>query len=257
MQTLKSSANPRKIAGRLRRQFDRRQVRNVDVRGVAIRMETRSSRERERIDAYMTKEPGTLDWIDNVLHPGDTFFDVGANIGQYGIYAALKHPNEVTVACFEPEAANYEALNHNIALNRLSSTTTAYLVALSNELKLGMLHLSGPADAGGALHQLDRPAEDDSGRTQGVIAVSLDVLVYDLGLPCPTHIKVDVDGHEEAIVIGATRLLADSRLKSVLIEVNEGDDPIRQAFLSNGFAIEDERTSAVGATSVNVVFRRA
>ncbi|MDA0798784.1 MAG: FkbM family methyltransferase [Chloroflexi bacterium] len=256
MPPLKSFVNPKKVAGRVRRQLDRRTVRDVDVRGVHVRMETRSRRERERVDAYLSKEPGTLDWIDQVVKPGDVFFDVGANIGQYGVYAALKAGGTVTVRCFEPEAANYEALNRNIALNALSGTTTAYLVALSDELKLGALHLSGAADAGGALHQLDRVAENDSGRTQGVLAISLDTLVYDLGLPCPTHIKVDVDGHEEAIIRGASRLLADPRLLSVLIEVNEGDDPIRLAFLNNGFSVQDERSSAVGSASVNVVFQR-
>jgi FkbM family methyltransferase len=256
MLPLKSLASPRKVAGRIRRQFDRRTVREVAVRGIRLRMDARSRRERERLDAYLTKEPGTLDWIDRVVKPGQVLFDIGANIGQYGIYAAAKAQGAVTVACFEPEAANYEAMNRNIALNRLSSSTTAYLVALSDELKLGVLHLSGAADAGGALHQLDRAAENDSGRTQGVVAVSLDTLVYDLDLPCPTHIKIDVDGHEEAIIRGAGRLLADPRLTSVLIEVNDGDDAIRQAFLSNGFTVEDERSSAVGAKSVNVVFAR-
>jgi len=127
---------------------------------------------------------------------------------------------------------------------------------LSDEMKLGAMHLSGAAEAGGALHQLDRMAENDSGRTQGVVAIALDMLIYELGLPCPTHMKVDVDGHEESIVRGAGRLLADVRLQSVLIEVNEGDDAIRQAFLSNGFTVEDERSSAVGSASVNVVFQR-
>ena len=221
-----------------------------------MRMETRARRERERVDAYLTKEPGTLDWIDGVVKSGDVFFDVGANIGQYGLYAALKTGGMLTVRCFEPEAANYEALNRNITLNALSGSTTAYLVALSDEMKLGAMHLSGAAEAGGALHQLDRMAENDSGRTQGVVAIALDMLIYELGLPCPTHMKVDVDGHEESIVRGAGRLLADVRLQSVLIEVNEGDDAIRQAFLSNGFTVEDERSSAVGSASVNVVFQR-
>ena len=256
MPPLKSFVSPRKVAGRIRRQLDRRSVRSVDVRGVRVRMETRSRRERERIDAYLTKEPGTLDWIDRVVKSGDVFLDVGANIGQYGVCAALKAGGMVTVCCFEPEAANYEALNRNIALNGLAGSTTAYLVALSDELRLGALHLSGAANAGDALHQLDRVAENDSGRTQGVVAIALDTLIYDLGLPCPAHMKVEVDGHEEAIVRGAGRLLGDARLQSVLIEVNEGDDPIRHAFLSNGFTVVDERSSAVGSASVNVVFQR-
>jgi FkbM family methyltransferase len=256
MPLLKSFLNPKKVAGLIRRKLDHRSVREIDVRGVAVRMETRSRRERERVDAYLTKEPGTLDWIDRVVMPGNTFFDVGANIGQYGLYAGLKAHGAVSVCCFEPEAANYAALNRNIALNGMSGSVTAYLLALSSELKLGSLHLSGAGEAGGALHQLDRAAENGNGRVQGVVAISLDTLVYDLRLPCPTHMKIDVDGHEEAILRGARRLLADTRLESVLIEVNGGDDSIKQLFLGCGFVMEDERSSAVGSDSVNVVFRR-
>jgi hypothetical protein len=43
----------------------------------------------------------------------------------------------------------------------------------------------------------------------------------------------------------------------VLIEVNDGNDAIRQAFLNNGCTVEDERSSAVGSASVNVVFQRS
>jgi FkbM family methyltransferase len=252
----KSFLNPQKLSGRIRRQLDHRSVRKIDVRGVSVRMETRSRRERERVDAYLTKEPSTLDWIDRVVMPGNTFFDVGANIGQYGLYAGLKARGAVSVCCFEPEAANYEALNRNIALNGLSGSVTAYLLALSSGLKLGSLHIQGVGEAGGALHQLDRAAEAGSGRTQGVVAISLDALIYDLGLPCPTHMKVDVDGHEEAIIRGAGRLLQDTRLKSVLIEINEGDEAIEQAFLRNGFMVEDEYRSSFGFPTVMVLFSR-
>jgi hypothetical protein len=39
----------------------------------------------------------------------------------------------------------------------------------------------------------------------------------------PDHIKVDVDGLEPAIVDGGMELLAQPRVKSILIEIDEKD----------------------------------
>jgi hypothetical protein len=39
-----------------------------------------------------------------MVRPGDTFFDVWSNIGQYGLYAELKMRGAVGICCFEPEA---------------------------------------------------------------------------------------------------------------------------------------------------------
>ena len=55
---------------------------------------------------------------------------------------------------------------------------------------------------------------------QGAMTKTLDQLVFTDGLPCPTHIKIDVDGLEPAIIQGAARLLTDPRLRSVLIELD-------------------------------------
>ena len=40
-------------------------------------------------------------------------------------------------------------------------------------------------------------------------------------LPFPTHLKIDVDGLEHLVIAGGKQVLADTRLKSLLIEVND------------------------------------
>lgn len=44
---------------------------------------------RWKAETYFTKEPETIEWIDT-FNEGDIFFDIGANIGLYSIYAAKK-----------------------------------------------------------------------------------------------------------------------------------------------------------------------
>ncbi len=41
-----------------------------------------------RVNTFSSKEPETLDWIDS-FNSDDVFWDIGANIGIYSIYAAL------------------------------------------------------------------------------------------------------------------------------------------------------------------------
>ena len=84
-----------------------------------------------RADGYATKEPDTLAWIDGFLKPGDVFYDVGANIGQYALYAAKRLGGQCRVLAFEPEALNYAKLNTNIVLNGQSETITAYCLAVT------------------------------------------------------------------------------------------------------------------------------
>ena len=42
-----------------------------------------------RIKTFFSKEPETIDWINN-FEENSTFFDIGANIGLYSCYAAKK-----------------------------------------------------------------------------------------------------------------------------------------------------------------------
>ena len=47
-----------------------------------------------RIETFYEKEPETLEWIDSFNNAKKIiFWDIGANIGLYSIYAALKHKN--------------------------------------------------------------------------------------------------------------------------------------------------------------------
>ena len=64
-----------------------------------------------RIQTFATKEPETLDWIDS-FDDKSVFWDIGANVGIYSIYAAKK--KSCNVVAFEPSVFNLEALARNI-----------------------------------------------------------------------------------------------------------------------------------------------
>src|SRR5262249_9861110 len=86
-----------------------------------------------------TREPETIDWIDG-FEPPCTFWDVGANVGIYALYAALR-PG-VSVVAFEPSAASYAALCRNIEANRLDQQIQAFCLALGGHTQLGSLNMT-------------------------------------------------------------------------------------------------------------------
>ena len=249
-----------------------RVIRTCDIRNQTVLLDLESNQETEgvrnyelwRAGHYTTKEPDTLDWIDRFFQPGDVIYDVGANIGQYSLYAAKKLGGNATMLAFEPEALNFAKLNRNIRLNELGDTITAYCLAVSDGT--GIDHFYSKAfQTGAALHALGRPVTQgevdfEPQNRQGTMAVSLDDLTGRFGLPFPTHIKVDVDGIEDRIVAGATQTLADARLKSVLIEVymfKNIANQIKQAFSDGAFELHNADAIDYGEGIVqNLIFTR-
>ncbi len=177
-----------------------------------------------RANSFNEKEPDTLDWIDAWFQPGETIYDVGANIGQYSLYAAQKLNGRARILAFEPEALNHAKLNRNILLNDLGEVVTAY-----------PRRCIGPHGHSALLFVPFAPEN-----RQGAMAVSLDDLTGRFGLPFPDHVKIDVDGIEDRIVAGASRTLEDVRLKTVLIEVFMFEDVARKietVFFERGFGL--------------------
>ena len=220
----------------------------LDVEPETAEGETRNF-EQWRADTYATKEPDTIAWIDSFVHPGDVLYDVGANIGQYGLYAARRLQGKCRVFAFEPEALNYAKLNRNIVLNGLTGEVTAYCLAITDRTALDTFYVKSFAP-GAALHTWGRPvtqgeAAFEPKNRQGSMGVTIDDLTERFGLPFPTHIKVDVDGIEESVVRGARRALTDRRLKTVLIEVFMYGDiarRIQEAFYAAGFVLHNAAT---------------
>lgn len=181
-----------------------------------------------RAASFSDKEPETLEWIDGFADP-KVIWDVGANIGLYSLYAAKRHPN-AKVYAFEPSVLNLELLARNIFLNGLVDGVCVVPCPLFSSVGEDTFRLQ-MADRGGALSAFavdygydNKPLKFSlSYRTLGV---SLDDMVGFFGVPQPDHIKMDVDGVEHLILQGGERVLADLRLKSVLVELN--DDFVEQ-----------------------------
>ena len=85
----------------------------ININNKIIYLSTPNFLMRYRHKTFFSKEPETIKWIDE-FKKGSTFFDIGANIGLYSIYAA--EVKNSSVYAFEPSFFNLEFLARNILL---------------------------------------------------------------------------------------------------------------------------------------------
>ena len=209
---------------------------------------------------FTTREPETLAWIDRFETPC-RFWDIGANIGVFSIYAGLRPGIEVLA--FEPAAASYGALCRNIETNKLGDRILACCVAISDRTKLGRLHLSGTNP--GSVFNAFESTTDCFGNEitvvfrQGMVGFSVDGFRRLFGLPAPNYMKIDVDSIEDRILAGARETLSDPELRSVLIELEAAEtarnDRLRDALEAAGLHLALRSTSRQRDV-VNGIFTR-
>jgi len=233
---------------------------SFQVRETKIRLGVSSVLELWRGESYETKEPETLDWIDG-FSTAEVFYDVGANIGLYSLYAASAR--RCKVLAFEPEGKNFARLVNNQVLNELDGMR-AFCIAVGGSLRADQLYVTGGV-SGDSQHNVGEENPHyprECCVVQGSFVVSLDDLCYSFNLPIPQHLKIDVDGLEEEIISGAKKLLSDTSLKTVMVEITERrgmTSPIYEAMRDAGFAILMKAERAYETellTARNVFFHR-
>jgi FkbM family methyltransferase len=169
---------------------------------------------------FLRHEPETRCWIDEHIRPGEHLWDVGANIGHYSLYAALSP--EITVTAFEPVAGTFAALAANVALNGFSGRIAPLCMALSDANGIAPIYLAS-AEPGMAMHALRMPANQlgpfEADGVQLVPAMRGEDFAKELHVSPPTHVKVDVDGHELAVLQGMGTLL--DTVKTLWIEMED------------------------------------
>ena len=168
------------------------------------------------------KEPEVRYFIDQYVKENDIFFDIGANIGVFSLYAGKKYEN-LRIYCFEPEYSNLYLLKENILKNSLTKKILIYSVGVSDFTGLSSLHLQDLKE-GSAAHT-ENPGkikETDEGFkviwSEGIATFTLDQLCESLNV-CPNTIKIDTDGNEFKILNGAVKTLKNPDLRSLIIEM--------------------------------------
>ena len=192
----------------------------VVVKGKILLLTTPNFITRYRQKTFFTKEPDTLKWIES-FDRNSVFYDIGANVGLYSIYAGLIKNSRVY--CFEPSVFNLELLTKNIYLNNLVDNVTLVPIALNDKIIVSNLKLSN-TEWGGAHSTFDKDFDGDGEKMKikfeyNTIGFDLNSFVESSKILMPDHIKIDVDGLEHFILKGADQVIKNA--KSILVEIND------------------------------------
>lgn len=157
-------------------------------------------------------ESAKFDYLDRVLEAGTAFVDVGANKGDFALFAAAKGARPVYA--FEPAPDNCVWIRRSLAANGFDSVRL-FEAALSDTTGEATLFLGAKS----GWHSLIAGLPHRNAGTRRVRTFRLDdVMASDGRVDC---LKIDVEGAENRVVAGALRTLARDR-PIVLVDVHPG-----------------------------------
>jgi FkbM family methyltransferase len=155
---------------------------------------------------------------------GDVILDIGAHIGLFAIYAALRFP-QVLIHSYEPFPQNYELLEQNLERNGIN-TVRPYNQGVSSDGRL-LEMVTNPENSGGSTCH-SRTLE--YGRTTGIASTTLDQIFDSLGLDACKLLKIDCEGSEYE-TLWSTRSLSK-------VEYLSGEFHQNEWLLSQGYTVE-------------------
>ncbi len=147
--------------------------------------------------------------------PGKVVIDAGANIGVHSVY--LSHL-ATTVYAFEPVPRTFAWLQETIRLNDRANIVPVNS-ALGDAAGTVEMQIFVPGLSGWNSIHIPTTEEAKPVTTQIVPITTLDVFAKENNLERIGFMKIDVEGHELAILQGAHQLLSEARIDVLSFEV--------------------------------------
>ena len=162
-------------------------------------------------------EPHLTYWIQDRLKPGDTFVDVGANIGYFMLLAASCVGQNGWCVAIEASPSIFDLLNENLELNNIGSRVRTVNLAASDQD--GTLTVYGGPSGNLGLTTMvpnhDLPIETT------INAKPLKDILTEQEIGGARLIKIDVEGLEGPVVRGFLPILGSCRKDlEIVLEVN-------------------------------------
>jgi FkbM family methyltransferase len=161
--------------------------------------------------------------IAQTIRDSPTVFDVGANLGFYSSAVRKAFPG-ARIFAFEPNVALHAELRRRTA----GSSTQIVAAALGEGNGTASLFTSAGA-TGANLGSLSSEVVQHTSSKFGIggfaardVAVrSLDSFASDAGIDRIDLLKIDTEGHERAVLAGASQLIRERGIRFIQMEFNE------------------------------------
>jgi FkbM family methyltransferase len=178
--------------------------------GVDAVFNTHNSKQMGFTDCVITTERNVIEQTLSTLCAGDTFLDIGCNFGAYSIIASKLVGARGRVIAVDPHPPTIVRLKENLELNGCENV---HVMNVAFTDRTGLLSL-GFSDYGSHLHR----ADDRASLVHMVRATAGDEALG--SLPPPAVVKVDVEGHEFAVLCGLKETLSSSACRVLCVEIH-------------------------------------
>ena len=154
-----------------------------------------------------------LSVVGTLMSDTDVFIDVGANVG---LFTMLAKKSGKEVIAFEPLDKNLHFLYRNLYQNGFTDIEV-YPIALSRKPGVSIIY-----GASMMASLIENWGQATKSARQIVPLSSLDIILGDRFDKKSVLVKIDVEGHEYDVLLGAEKLLTKNARVSWLIEIGLG-----------------------------------
>jgi FkbM family methyltransferase len=176
------------------------------------------------LSAYYTGdyETESIETVLKLISPKSIVLDVGANVGFWTIPLARALTSGGCLHAFEPVPENLMRLSENVRRNHLDTIVQLHGIGLSDRKTTLQVSLredfQNGAETGNAAIVID--SEDNKFAWAAIEVTPLDGETFaSLGIDHVDFIKLDIEGHEDKFLAGATTVIR--RFRPVLyLEIN-------------------------------------
>ncbi len=169
-------------------------------------------------------ESETSNFLASVLEPADTFIDIGAHVGYFTMLGSAMVGEQGRVYAFEPERSNFDHLVEHAAINGFNNIIPLHM-AVGAAPAIADFFVNADNDGGHALWEVGRHPYNERSRqgapcTRKVSVTSLDYFFANQDMRSLKAIKIDAEGAELSILLGARKLFARHSVPFIVAEVN-------------------------------------
>jgi FkbM family methyltransferase len=152
---------------------------------------------------FGTWEPRMTQWLSRRLGPGDTFVDVGANIGYFSVLASHLVGPRGHVVAIEASRTFQDRLAQNARLNGCTNIRAVHTAVSDKQQTLTFILASSANMGANSIVPYDGPAES----TFAIEAFPLPDVLEEDEITRARVIKIDVEGAEGSVVRGMAPIL--------------------------------------------------
>jgi FkbM family methyltransferase len=151
------------------------------------------------VDQY---EPAVVRELTRTLGPSSIVYDVGAHVGLMTVIAA-RRVEAGCVYAFEPSPPNCRLLERHVRINGFADRVRVSRVLVGDEEldAVPFVHRPGQFTANSLAYSVD------GGETTPTRMITIDRVIARSESRPPTHLKIDVEGYEGAVLRGARETL--------------------------------------------------